>query len=97
LGLDPRERLTQHVRLGAGDALREPRERGIPVARLLEGGQHQFRYISLAGRGRPVPPCAAVPFPAREPLLGQPVEHRHDGGVGQALRKPVADLSDRQR
>jgi hypothetical protein len=40
LSLDPREGLTQHVRLGAGDTLREPRQRGIPVAGLLEGGKH---------------------------------------------------------
>jgi len=40
LGVDPRACLAQHIRLGAGDALREPRQRRIPVARLIEGGEH---------------------------------------------------------
>jgi len=38
--LDPHERLAQHFGLGAGHALREPCEGGIPVAGLVECGEH---------------------------------------------------------
>jgi len=92
------QRIAEHFGLGTRHALRESRERGDPVPGLVERRQHQLRHVRLPGRGRPVPPGATVPFPAREPLLRKPVKHRHDGGVSQvALIEPVADLSDRQR
>jgi len=81
--LEPCQRLAQHDRLGAGDALREPGERGVSVAGLLERGQHEFRYVRLAGRRGPVTPCTAVPFPARESLFRQPVKYGHHGCVSQ--------------
>jgi len=45
LSLESRERLAQHVRLGTGHALRESRQRGDSVARLVKRGQHQFSHV----------------------------------------------------
>jgi hypothetical protein len=89
--------VAQDVRLGAGHAPRESRERGTPIAGLVERGKHQLSYVCLSGRCRTVPPCTAIPFPAREPFFRQPVKHRHHGGVCQSLGKADADFSDRQR
>jgi hypothetical protein len=97
LALKARQGVAEHFRLGAGHALREPGESGVPVAGLCERGEHQLGHVGLAGRGGAVTPGAAVPFPAREPLLRQPVKHSHHCGVSQALRESVADLSDGQR
>ena len=92
-----RQGIEEHLRLGAGHALREPSECRVPIASLCQRGQHQLGHVGLAGRGRAVSPSAAVPFPAREPLLRQPVKHCHHCGVSQALRESVADLSYGQR
>jgi hypothetical protein len=89
------ERREQRVRLGSGDTLREPGECRGPVTRLVKRGKHQLCDICLAGLGRTVPPGAAIPFPAREALLRQPIKHRHDGGMREVLRESVADFSDR--
>jgi len=97
LPVEPGQGLAEHLCLGAGHALREPGERRVTVARLRQRRQHQLGHVRLAGRGGPVPPGAAVPFPAREPLLRQPVKHRHHRRVSQALRQPVAYLPDGQR
>jgi len=45
LSLKSCESAAQHVRLGAGHALREARERGVPVTGLVERGQHQFSHV----------------------------------------------------
>jgi hypothetical protein len=71
--LKPGQRRAQRIGLGPGDALREPGERRGPVARLVKRGEHQLCHVCLACRGRAVPPSAAIPFPAREALLRQPV------------------------
>jgi hypothetical protein len=97
LPLKAREGLAKHFRLGTGHALREPCESRVPVPCLCQRGQHQLGHVGLAGRGRAVPPGAAVPFPAREPFFRQPVKHSHHCGVSQALWEPVADLSYGQR
>lgn len=97
LAVKPRQGVAEHFRLSPGHALREPGEGSVPVAGLCERGKHQLGHVGLAGRGRAVPPGAAVPFPAREPLLRQPVKHGHHCGVSQALGESVADLSDGQR
>jgi hypothetical protein len=98
VALDAGQRLAEHLRLGTGHALREPRERRDPVAGLVKRRQHQLGHIGLPGRGRPVPPGAAVTLPARESLLREPIKHCHHGRMSQfALVEPVADLSDGQR
>jgi hypothetical protein len=68
-----RKSLAQDVRLGTGHALRESRERGAAVAGLVKRGEHQLGHVCFSGRCRAVPPCTAIPFPAREPLFRQPV------------------------
>ena len=95
--LEMGEGLAQHLGLGAGHALRESRQRGTPVTGLVQRGEHQLGHISFSGRCRAVPPCAAIPLPARESFFRQPVKHRHDGGVCQGLREADADFSDCQR
>jgi hypothetical protein len=98
VAFDAGQRLAQYLRFGAAHALREPRKRGDPVAGLVEGRQHQLGHVGLPGRGRPVPPSAAVPLPARETLLREPVKHCHHCCVSQfPLVEPVADLSYGQR
>ena len=97
LEVEARQGIAEHFRLGTGHTLREPGESSVPVAGLCKRGKHQLGHVGLPGRGGAVPPGAAVPFPAREPLLRQPVKHRHHCGVSQALLESVADLSDGQR
>src|SRR5215469_3340115 len=88
----------QCLGLGAGHAVREPRERGLPVAGLVQRAQHELGHVCFPAFCRTIVPCPAIALPPGEALLGKAVEHRHHSCVCQVpISEQAAHLANAQR
>ena len=96
------EGLAQGGGLLRGRLVDEPDQGGCaggPAAGSVERLAHQVGDQLVLARGRLVAVGAAVAHPEDDPLLRQPVQDRHHGGVGQVTfdRECLVDLAYRDR
>jgi len=91
IGLQLRQRTPKRSRLVSTDTLDEVHKRCLPATGfpcLVESVDHQACDQLVAAVRRRVPVCAVVAVLHNEVLLGEPLEHGHDRGVGEiALRR----------
>src|SRR5579872_5280134 len=92
------KRVPKRLSLGARYGPGEPGECRGAIARLVQCGQHKFRYVCFTRRSRTIAPRTPVALPSGESLLGEPVEDGHDRGVRKvAFGQPSTDLTDGKR
>ena len=97
-GLQLVERTAQRVSLVDADAFDEMHQRRPAVSGvsgLIECLHHQPGNQFVAAPDRCVAVCTVIANLRHQVLLGQPLQHRHHGGVGQVAvgRKPVVNLA----
>lgn len=91
----PGECPAQHGCFCLRDAAHKARQRGRPVAGLIERMHHQLGYIRFPARRSLVLPGAASSLARDNPFLCQPIQNGHYRGVGKiTVGQAQANLTD---